>query len=115
MKLKERAEKFFDKRLGRYKWYASFKCDYGFRTLILAIGGASVNVVFAGFNAATAIYYLSIWYAVFAGYYFILALLRISVLISYRIVKKNTAKTKNSKGRSGRYTSLTAQLSCRWI
>lgn len=92
MKLKERAESFFDKHFGKYKWYNSFKEDYGFRTLIMAIGGAFVNVVFAGFNAVTAIYYLSVWYGVFAGYYLILALLRIFVLVSFRHIKKKYAE-----------------------
>lgn len=87
MKIKDRTEKFFDKYLSGYKWYNTCKDDYTFRTVIMSIGGAVVNVVFAGFNAVTAIYYLSLWYGVFSVYYFILAVLRISVLLSFRHIK----------------------------
>lgn len=103
MSLKERFKAAAERAFGKYKWYKPFSDDYGFRTLVLAIGGAFINVVFACFNIATAIVYSSVWYGAFAGYYTILALCRIFVLIAYRTMKKrygddeqklDTAKTK---------------------
>lgn len=88
MKLKERIEQKLNSRLGKYKWYNSFKEDYGFRVLVTTMGGVAINIIFACFNGVTAIRYLSIWYGVFSGYYFILAVQRIGIVLSYRRVKR---------------------------
>lgn len=88
MKLKERIEQKLDGRLGKYKWYTSFKEDYDFRTLAAMLGGALINIIFACVNGVTALRYLSLWYGVFSGYYFVLAAQRIGVLLSYRAIKK---------------------------
>ena len=55
----------------------------------MSVGGAFINFVFAGFNGATAIKYLSVWYGAFAGYYTVLAIQRLLVLIFFRIATKN--------------------------
>lgn len=88
MKLKEKIRQSLNYRLGKYKWYNSFKDDYGFRALVTMSGGALVNIFFACVNGVTAIRYLSLWYGVFSGYYIVLAAQRIGVLISYRAAKK---------------------------
>jgi len=86
MGIKRRAAEWFDRRLLKYKWYNSFKSDYGFRTMAFAVGGTLINIAFACFNGVTALYYMSLWYGVFAGYYLVLALLRVGVFVAYRIV-----------------------------
>jgi len=88
MKLKERIKNSLNDKFGKYKWYNSFNEDYGFRTLIIMLGGALINIIFACFNGVTAINYKSLWYGVFSGYYIVLALQRIGVLISYHLVKR---------------------------
>lgn len=99
MKIGERAEKFFDERFGKYKWYNSFKGDYGFRTIIFAIVGALINIIFACVNGVTALRYMSLWYGVFAGYYLILALQRLGVLAAYRAVLKHCGDDEEKLGR----------------
>lgn len=84
MKIKE----FFDSKFSKYGWYHSFTGDYGFRTLVMAIGATLLNMAFAGVNGATAVKYSSLWYGAFAAYYVILVLQRIFVLISFWIIKR---------------------------
>jgi len=102
MKLKERIYGKLDERFGNIKWYRAFREDYGARTLLLSVGGAALNVVFACVQAVTALRYLSVWYGVFAGYYFILALLRLGVLFSYRIVKSRSKGDEEALSRGKR-------------
>lgn len=88
VKLKDKIKSKVDAKYGKYKWYQSFTGDYGFRTLVLCVGGALLNIVFACFNGATAIKYSSVWFGAFAGYYTMLAVQRLFVLFSCHIVKK---------------------------
>jgi len=90
MKIKEKIEEKLDKKFGENKLYEQFKEDYGFRTLAMTLGGALVNVVYAVMNGASGLLYSSLWYGAFAGYYLIIALQRIGVIFSYRIVKKKS-------------------------
>lgn len=88
MKLKQKISNDLNNKFGKYKWYNSFKEDYGFRVLALMLGGTAINVIYAIINSVSGIVYSSLWYGVFAGYYVVLALQRIGVLISYRAVKR---------------------------
>lgn len=69
--------------------------NFGFRTLIFAIGSFTMSVLFSAFNAFTAIKNRSIWYGALAGFYIALAFLRGGVLgyhknrIGKREVKEN--------------------------
>lgn len=94
MKLREKIEGKLDKKFGENKFYAQFKEDYGFRTLSLTLGGAFINVVYAIINSVSGMVYMSLWYGVFAGYYVVLALQRIGVILSYRITKRVCAGDK---------------------
>lgn len=88
MKLKQKIADGLNKKFGKYKWYNSFKEDYGFRVLALMLGGIIINVLYAIINSVSGLVYSSLWYGVFAGYYVVLAMQRIGVLISYRAAKK---------------------------
>lgn len=95
MKIRE----YFDGKLGKFGWYRSFTGDYGFRTLVITLGGTLLNVVFAAFNGATAIKYSSLWFGAFAAYYIILALQRIFVLVSFWIIRRRCGNDEVKLGR----------------
>ncbi|MBE7078467.1 MAG: hypothetical protein E7380_01235 [Clostridiales bacterium] len=64
--------------------------NFGFRTLIFAIGSFVVSLLFSGFNAYMGIVNRSIWYGALAAFYIALAFLRGGVLAYHkkRIGKK---------------------------
>ena len=68
--------------------------NFGFRTLIFAIGSFFMSVLFSAFNAYMGIANRSIWYGALATFYIALALLRGGVLVYHknRIGKKKRAK-----------------------
>lgn len=71
--------------------------DFGFRTVIFAIGSFVVSLLFGGFNAYMGIANRSIWYGALAGFYIALAFLRGGVLVHRNSKNKQTeeyAKTK---------------------
>ncbi|MBR2337101.1 MAG: hypothetical protein IKA61_04060 [Clostridia bacterium] len=65
--------------------------NFGFRTLIFAIGSFAMSVIFSAFNAYMGIVNRSIWYGALAAFYISLALLRGGVLTYHksRLSKKN--------------------------
>lgn len=67
--------------------------DYGFRTVFFAICACALNFIFAGFNCVAAVKYASVryWYVTFTGYYIVLALQRISILLAFRKIKRKYA------------------------
>lgn len=64
--------------------------NFGFRTVIFAIGSFLMSLVFSGFNAYMGIKNRSIWYGALAAFYIALAFLRGGVLVYHknRIGKK---------------------------
>ena len=54
--------------------------NFGFRTVIFAIGSFTMSLLFSGFNAYMGIANRSIWYGALAGFYIALAFLRGGVL-----------------------------------
>lgn len=68
--------------------------NFGFRTVIFAIGSFSMSLIFSGFNAYMGIKNRSIWYGALASFYISLAFLRGGVLIYHK--NKISKKTKNS-------------------
>ena len=64
--------------------------NFGFRTVIFAIGSFLMSLLFSGFNAYMGIKNRSIWYGALAGFYIALAFLRGGVLAYHksRIGKK---------------------------
>ncbi len=65
--------------------------DYGYRTVVFFICSFTVNLLIAGFHAATGILYKSIWYGALAIYYIALALQKGALLLSlYGVKKKHT-------------------------
>ena len=68
--------------------------NFGFRTLILAIGSFTMSLLFSAFNAYMGIANRSIWYGALAAFYISLALLRGGVLTYHksRLSRKETIK-----------------------
>ena len=66
--------------------------NFGFRTVIFAIGSFLMSLLFSGFNAYMGIKNRSIWYGALAAFYIALAFLRGGVLIYH--------KNKMGKGRA---------------
>ena len=65
--------------------------NFGFRTLIFAIGSFVMSVLFSAFNAYMGIANRSIWYGALATFYIALAFLRGGVLVYH----KNRMQSKN--------------------
>lgn len=68
--------------------------NYGFRTIIFAVGTFSLSIVFAGVNAYLGIAYKSIWFGALATYYIMLAFMRGGILISHQ---KNGAENEQKQ------------------
>lgn len=58
--------------------------NFGFRTLIFAIGSFLMSLLFCAFNAYMGIVNRSIWYGALAGFYISLAFLRGGVLVYHK-------------------------------
>ena len=58
--------------------------NFGFRTIIFAIGSFLMSVLFSGFNAYMGIVSRSIWYGALAAFYISLAFLRGGVLLYHK-------------------------------
>ncbi|MBE5733821.1 MAG: hypothetical protein E7347_02075 [Clostridiales bacterium] len=58
--------------------------DFGFRTVIFAIGSFAISLLFSAFNAYMGIVNRSIWYGALATFYIALALLRGGVLTYHK-------------------------------
>ncbi len=58
--------------------------DFGFRTVIFAIGSFTISLLFSAFNAYMGIVNRSIWYGALATFYIALALLRGGVLTYHK-------------------------------
>lgn len=69
--------------------------NFGFRTLVFAVGSFTMSLLFSGFNAFMGISNRSIWYGALAAYYIALALLRGGVLIFHK--SKLTKQEKNEE------------------
>lgn len=73
----------FVRGLERRPFTARLLRDFGFRTVVVAIGAFAISFAFAGYNAYLGISSLSIWYGALAAYYFFLVLLRGGILASH--------------------------------
>ena len=65
--------------------------QYGFRTIVFAIGSMAATTAFAVYNGVTAFLStpISIWYAALALYYIVLTALRANVIFYHRRKRKN--------------------------
>ena len=61
--------------------------NFGFRTVIFAIGSFLMSLLFSGFNAYMGIANRSIWYGALAAFYIALAFLRGGVLVYHKKAK----------------------------
>ena len=68
------------KKLFLERW----KSDYGFKTLVSAFASLLVTVLFALYNGFLGAYHASVWYAAISLYYFLLSVLRGSVILAER-------------------------------
>jgi hypothetical protein len=64
----------------RYEFTYSLTQNYGFRTLVFSCFSFGFNIIYVLYNGAVAIYYMSLWYAILAAYYFALGLIRASII-----------------------------------
>ena len=82
----------------RYEFTYLLLRNFGFRTVIFAIGSFIVSLLFSAFNAYMGIVNRSIWYGALATFYIALAFLRGGVLVYHknRIGKKNKRKNEES-------------------
>ena len=69
--------------------------NFGFRTVIFAIGSFLMSLLFSGFNAYMGIKNRSIWYGALAGFYIALAFLRGGVLAYHK--SRTRKKTQNDE------------------
>lgn len=69
--------------------------NFGFRTIIFAIGSFIMSLLFSAFNAYMGIANSSIWYGALAGFYIALAFLRGGVLIYHKNRISKNDKTEN--------------------
>lgn len=74
-----------------------FFSDYGVRTSVFAALSFLINAAYVAVNSVTAAYYLSIWYACMAAYYFSLMLVRGGVLYFDRRAIKKFADNENAQ------------------
>jgi len=70
--------------------------DFGFRTVIFAIGSLALSIAFGLFNGVIGIISLSIWYGALAAYYIILAAMR-GAIITYHNKKRKGRLSENSE------------------
>lgn len=71
--------------------------NFGFRTVIFAIGSFIMSLLFSAFNAYMGIVNRSIWYGALAGFYIALAFLRGGVLAHHKHKKGEKEKTKKDE------------------
>lgn len=70
--------------LERYPFTRLLLQNYGFRTVIFAIGSFAISVAFSLFNGYMGIVNRSIWYGALAAYYIALAFLRGGILLYHK-------------------------------
>ncbi len=71
--------------------------NFGFRTVIFAIGSFLMSLLFSGFNAYMGIANRSIWYGALAAFYLSLAFIRGGVLTYHKNRLGKKEKTKNDE------------------
>lgn len=71
----------------RYDFTRNLVKNYGYRTVVLSCASLALNAVYAIYNGAVALHYLSLWSALFALYYVLLCALRGWLLMGKRSKK----------------------------
>lgn len=84
-------------KLESYKFTHSLLRDYGFRTVIFAIGSFGLSVLFGFYNGALGIIGRSIWFGALAAYYILLALLRGGILLYHGKRKQGIGEKENKQ------------------
>lgn len=84
--------------LRRYPFTERLLEQYGFRTIVFAVGSLAVSVAYAIFNGVIGIIGSSVWYGSLAAYYLLLALTRGWILFCQRS-KKQTENASDEKRR----------------
>lgn len=83
-------------RLERNKFIRALMKNYGFRTVIFAVGSFSLSILFGLYNGALGLIGKSIWFGALAAYYILLAFLRGGILL-YHGVKKRSLNERENK------------------
>lgn len=71
--------------------------QYGFRTVIFAIGAFSISVAHAILNGVIGILNLSVWYGALSIYYFLLTFMRGGVLLFHRTKRRRPDKAEKNE------------------
>lgn len=66
--------------IGQHEFTRDLKENFGFRTVVLAIGSFAMSIAYGIFHGVLSIRSLSVWYGALASYYILLALLRGGIL-----------------------------------
>ena len=82
-------------KLRSYEFTRTLMQDYGFRTVIFAIGSFSMSVLFGLYNGALGIIGRSIWFGALATYYILLAFLRGGILLYHGKKKQGLDEREN--------------------
>lgn len=85
----------FVKQVKKHKFTNNLMNSYGFRTTTFAVSSSVINIIYAVFNGITAIISSSWWYGIFAGYYLILSMLRLGILIGGYKAKQKAENNTN--------------------
>lgn len=101
MKIKEKIIQKLDNIFKDNKLYNQCKNDYNSRVFLITLIGMVVNVAFIALNTFYSITLGSLWYGVFAAYYFLLTLQKTVALIVYKVIwnkhQDNENKLKREK------------------
>lgn len=93
--------------LKRFKIAENLMGDYGYRTIFFGIISFIVSFGFAIFNGVLGIILHSIWYGAMSGYYIILGLIRMGLMLL-----SNKAKKQNNEEQKIRYKKLIIFRNC---
>lgn len=87
-------------RLLKNRRIASIMQNYDNKTLFFAVTSLVLNVAFAVMNGVSAVVYSSLWYGTLAGYYTVLILFRIGVIVA-RLICDSKCGDDQSRERAG--------------
>jgi hypothetical protein len=82
-------------KLESHKFTHTLMRNYGFRTVIFAIGSFSVSVMFGLYNGVLGIIGRSIWFGALAAYYIFLAFLRGGILLYHNKKRQGIGEKEN--------------------
>ncbi len=77
----------------KYEFAYNMVKNYGFRTMVFALGSLILNMLYCVYNGAVALYYYSTWYSALFAYYLFLCVMRGGLIIGTRKDNRNSGLT----------------------